>query len=68
MTGPLRTVAVVDVSEFSGGSPMYQHSLENINDTRNGILLHAALHNPFGASKVAFLRVSYLIQLSFHVI
>jgi|ERR1700722_8736468 len=33
--------------------------LEDINDTRNGILLSPSLHGPFGASEVAFLRVSY---------
>jgi hypothetical protein len=39
--------------------------LDGINDPRNGILLHTGLHWPFGASEVAFLRVSYFAQLSF---
>lgn len=34
----------------------------SINDTRNGILLSEALYGPFGASEIAFLKVSY--QLS----
>ena len=38
--------------------------LDDINDTRNGILLALQLHLPFGASKVAFLQVSFLTQLS----
>jgi len=42
--------------------------LESINDTRNGILLYSALHGPFGASKIAFLRVGYLTKLPFHVV
>jgi hypothetical protein len=33
--------------------------LENIDDTRNGILLALQLQAPFGASEVAFLQVSY---------
>ena len=33
--------------------------LESIDDPRNGILLAVQLHNPFGASQVAFLQVSY---------
>jgi len=37
--------------------------LDNINDTRNGILLASQLHCPFGTSEVAFLQVSYLTQL-----
>ena len=32
--------------------------LDNINDTRNGILLYSAFHRAFGESRVAFLRVS----------
>jgi hypothetical protein len=32
---------------------------EDINDTRNGILLHNALHGGLGASEVAFLQVIY---------
>ena len=38
--------------------------LNDINDTRNGILLALQLYNPFGASEVAFLHVSYFAQLS----
>jgi hypothetical protein len=34
--------------------------LEGINDTRNGLLLHVALHRPFGDSEIAFLRVRYV--------
>ena len=33
--------------------------LDDINDTRNGILLTKALHHPLGASQSAFLQVSY---------
>lgn len=33
--------------------------LDNIDDTRNGILLASQLHGPFGASEAAFLQVSY---------
>jgi hypothetical protein len=39
--------------------------LNDIDDTRNGILLITQLHGPFGDSKVAFLQVSYFAQLSF---
>jgi hypothetical protein len=38
--------------------------LDDINDTRNGILLAFQLHAPFGASQIAFLQVSSLTQLS----
>jgi hypothetical protein len=38
--------------------------LDDINDTRNGILLSVLLHHPFGASEVAFLQVSYSTQSS----
>ena len=38
--------------------------LDNINDTRNGILLNILLHSSFGVSKCAFLQVSYRIQSS----
>jgi endonuclease IV len=38
--------------------------LDDINDTRNGILLAFQLHASFGASEVAFLQVSYIAQLS----
>ena len=38
--------------------------LNDINDTRNGILLAVQLHGAFGASEVAFLQVSYFAQLS----
>ena len=33
--------------------------LDDIDDTRNGIVLNIALHNPFGRSECAFLQVSY---------
>jgi hypothetical protein len=33
--------------------------LDDINDTRNGILLYSAFHRAFAESRVAFLRVSY---------
>ena len=42
----------------------FWNHLNDINDTRNGILLALQLHNPFGASEVAFLQVSYFAQLS----
>ena len=38
--------------------------LEGINDMRNGILLNRMLHVTFGTSQVAFLQVSYSMQLS----
>ncbi len=38
--------------------------LNDINDTRNGIMLAVQLHGPFGASEVAFLQVSYFAQFS----
>jgi hypothetical protein len=43
--------------------------LDNINDTRNGILLYSAFHRAFGESRVAFLRVSYCCSsILFHVV
>jgi len=39
--------------------------LDDINDTRNGILLYTGFHRAFGESRVAFLRVSYYCTLIF---
>ena len=39
--------------------------LNDINDTRNGILLAVQLHASLWTSEVAFLQVSYFVPLSF---
>lgn len=34
------------------------NNLDNIHDTRNGLLLYGALHTVFGLGEVAFLKVT----------
>lgn len=38
-------------------NPTLVPPFDGINDSRNGLLLHSSLHNPFEASRIAFLRV-----------
>jgi hypothetical protein len=50
---------IIELAQHREGS-----SLEGINDARNGLLLHTGFHRPFGESRIAFLRVSYLLYFN----
>ena len=46
---------ISNVVHHRGGPDVYD--INDINDTRNGLLLSSLLHHPFGAGKIAFLKV-----------